>query len=480
MYISIFISSLIFALLGCSDIFEDEHDKQQAQEHVVDEKSIQIPAERISEPRQQVEESQPDVSSASTPPTARSLNLNPDFIFINEKTIQMALNEWLNSLPKQSAQGPSAPFAVYSASENVLTVNKNTALSFASFQIDKPLTIRTFGHDVILAGDHFEFVHVDTSHPSKASGSLYVFTESESEPTFRVSGSPGETGRDGDCSIHSERCVPVSDRTTRFETLPPSVEWKETTLRKVIHWNSPDVGKEFTKRLISLAQRFHRNYAAHDLCPTAEHALLHEQTHEYSGEVELIQTLKTPLSFRHIDTENQRNATLYEGTRGGNGQNSGQVIIVRHGASDHVWKTPIPGGVGGAGGRNFKTAPLKSLPRFRVETNVIEEKIGLSKFKIKTHLSGQCAGELGMRPQHVRAEFVHSIQPDTFQWPLGVKLSNDSMTLQTLQEGNDLPIDTMESAAHGRSGTSGMYERRHYSDKNEWRKLMPVNLIFPD
>jgi hypothetical protein len=372
------------------------------------------------------------------------------------------------------------PYASYIPSENTLILGRNLALSFTSFELESPLTIRTFGHDVILAGNQLDSVHIDTSHSHSASGSIYVFTESESEPTFRVDGAPGEAGQDGDCSTQPRRCVPVSDRTTRIESPSPTVEWKESTLRRSIEWNDPLLSENFRKDLISKTQPFNRSYGESDLCQNADYAILYEQKQEFSGRLELIQTLKIPISFTNTASESTRNAKLFAGTNGSHGQNSGRVIILKLGTENNAFKFPIPGGLGGKGGRNFKTAALKRLQPFKAESKVISEQIGLANLKVNTLLQGRCGGQIGRQPLPSRAEFTHSLNSETVNMSFGFKLSNDSISLESHNEGIDLPLGTREFGTDGRSGQNGLFERRVYASRDDWESLMPINLIYPN
>ena len=480
MNVLLIISSFALSLVSCSNLFEDENLHQvqvpPAETHSPSD-PIPTPTENENEPLQPTRESDSDTPPQKNFYRTGQLKLDPDFQFINEKTVETGLSQWLESLPLPSAQ---TPFASYAPTENELTLHKNTALSFASFNLARPLTIRTLGHDIILAGDQLGTLHVDTTHPNKASGSLYVFTEHESEPTFRVEGASGEAGRDGDCSAHLERCIPISDHSTRIETPQPTVEWKEVTLRRMVSWNDNLLSEPFRQQFLSSLQRFHRNYTASDLCMTSEYGQLSEQKREYSGEIEFIQTIRIPVSFKHSQSGDERDAKLFAGTQGSDGQNSGQAIILRLGFENDTSITPIAGGQGGKGGRNFKTAALKSLSTFKVESHIIDEHIDLSKFKIKTLLSGRCASEVGRMPQNSSAELTNTLKQKTIKMSLGHQLSNDSIMLELLNDGTDLPKSTSEFAPHGRSGLSGKFERRVFADRDEWRSNMPANLIFPD
>jgi hypothetical protein len=472
-------SSLTFCLMSCSQLFEDEN--LEKTEHTLNEKEdTQGPASlrdgQTPEPPKSPQDFRPNEISS----TSEKLNISSNFSFVNETTIGTGLGHWLDSLPFPNAHDPEVPFASYSRAENVLFLRKNTALSFASFALDRPLTIRSFGHDIILAGGHLDSVHVDTSHPGSSSGSLYVFTENESQPTFRVEGAQGESGRNGDCSDLGQRCVPVSDHTTRIDSPFPSVEWKEVSLRRMVLWTDPILSEAFKKSLVSATQRFQRNYSPSDLCSNAEYAIVNEKTHNFSGEVELIQTIKMPISFQQTQYENERNSRLYAGSPGSDGQDSGHVIVLRLGSADATFKTPIPGGLGGRGGRNYKTAPLNRTAPFTAESHVVDEQIGLSKFKITTVLTGRCGGQIGRPPLPARAEFVQLLKEETVKLSTGFLLSSKSISLESIDDGADLPKSITEFETNGRSGKSGWYERRVYGDRKEWANLMPTNLLFPE
>lgn len=479
--ISMTVSTLgiTLALAGCGSVFEEVSAPVTAEQ-------IAAPLEHTPETgEKQSQQQRPDKQAEiETPPDqdfhSKDLDLtrmSRNFVFIDEKNTGTTLSKWIESLP---IHGHGTPVASYDKSDNELQLFKNISLSFKSFRLDQPLTIRTNGHDIILAGTDLDLIHVDTTSSNSKSGSLFVFTNTHSSPTFRVEGEAGQKGSDGDCLMHRTRCIPVSDRKTRAQTPRPDISWSEKTLSRQVPWQSNFLSQEIKEKLIASMKSLHPDRGLYDLCTNSDFAVLDGKDSSYEGEVELVQRLKAPKAALIEDLESEQHAKLFEGTIGEHGQDSGSVFIIELGKERNVRKFPIPGGMGGSGGRNFKIAARSKMNRFTVESEILSEEIVIKKLKVRTVLSGRCAGEVGRPPQRQRQEFVDSLKQDTIQVSLGLKLSNDTLVVESMSEGADLPLDIKERQPQGWNGKAGSFLHLTLTSLMEWSKLVPLNLSFPE
>lgn len=402
------------------------------------------------------------------------LNLTQEFIYLNENELRLSFNEWLAQLPGKNTAAAGTHF---DASRRTLSLSQNTALSFSNFLIESPIVIRTHGHHLILAGDELDKVHVDTTNPTGASGSLYIFTPSRSVPTFRVEGSAGAQGADGDCGPLAKSCVGVADQTSRTIAPLPDVEWSEQTLRRLIHWESeqltPSIRETIKKQLLTLTPKLN----AGALCDTDMSSALHETRVSFEGYLELHQTVKMPIGLASGNAQHAGKAVLHLGAEGQSGQDAGRVVVVDMDRETQSRRTLIPGGAGGRGGRNYKSARTAARDRIVVRSVITSEHFDLSELKARTVLSGACAGEVGRRPQRVSREFLNRLTRQSIAMPSGLKLAERELVVEASPEGTDSLIDTPEHQPDGLPGRNGSLLHLTFSSAAAWRKLLPKHVL---
>lgn len=474
--------TLAAVLMSCGTVFETNSSEMETSVPAVTQESFpekkHIPSREYSTtPAPELPTESP--SQAPSFPDADTvmldeLNISTDFMYLNEQELGLSFTDWLRQLPDQSIADTATHF---DEQRNTLNLTQNTSLSFASFQMKYPITIRTHGHNLILAGADLENIHVDTTHPKKTSGSLYVFTQSHSTPTFRVEGTSGAQGADGDCGPHVKTCVVVSDDTSRTIIPMPDIEWIEKPLRQDIPWTSDqwdrDLKDKIERQLFALTPSFN----ATDLCDTSMSAALHGSRVSFEGQIELQQSVRMPVGMASGYAGRGRSAELYLGTTGQRGQDAGNVVIVEMGEVSQSTRTLILGGQGGRGGRNYKSARAAATDRHVVHSKITSENLNLSGLKARVVLSGACAGEVGRRPQSVSRDFLTPLIRQSISMSSGLSLANRELVIEASTEGSDSLLDIPEHQQDGLPGRNGSLLHLTFSSAGAWRMALPKHVL---
>ena len=361
----------------------------------------------------------------------------------------------------------------YDKSNNILRTKKNVALSFKKFAHTTPLTIKTFGHDLVLAGHSLQNVIIDTSIDDNHSGNVLIFLSGTDLPTINTTGYSGKDGKDAECTTLVQRCVQIQDRETRIHDTP-NFQWMFNIIDQIFPWTDPAIKQEWRDNVHKNINDVARQSLGTGACPGGVDLSIRSNIRTVV-EGTLIRTQIIKYATQENESSQlQRDSILIPGTRGEDGGHSGNVKIFQLANFNSKRNWIIPGGSAGKGGLNLKTPAAAARETKIIHSEATIDHLDLRELKVEFSASGLCFGEYDSPPRRESSRVRGTFRTKTIPISTDVVLQKISLQLPALSEGRDLDPWTPTHQASGLEGRNAQGLHQTIKNSDTWKKIIPL------